>query len=113
MLDLPLWYLWAALLVAGGVTFALRALPFAILEPLKKSTFVQVMASWMPAGILVILALSTFGGSIEPVPGSLFVGIAAAAVTIIVHYISGRKTLLSVGAGTLVFVLLTNFALPA
>ena len=34
----------------------------------------------------------------------------ATAVTVLVHLIGGRRTLLSVGAGTATFVLLVNLA---
>lgn len=69
-LDIPFWYLASVLLIAFAVTFTLRALPFAILEPLRKSQFVRVMAVWMPAGILVILALATFKSTLAEEPGA-------------------------------------------
>lgn len=110
MPDVSLGYIFAALIVAGVITFALRAVPFAILEPLRRSVAVQAMAVWMPAGILVILALSTFRGAVTSYPGALPHALIASAVTVVVHLLGGRRTLLSVGAGTLAFVLLVNFA---
>ncbi|MDH6247042.1 branched-subunit amino acid transport protein AzlD [Mycobacterium sp. OTB74] len=44
----------------GLSDLALRAVPFAILQPLRKSHFVNTMATWMPVGIVLILAASTF-----------------------------------------------------
>ena len=108
-LDIPFWYLASVLLIAFAGTFTLRALPFAILEPLRKSQFVRVMAVWMPAGILVLLALATFKSTLAEEPGSIIHLLIASAVTIAVHLFGGRRTLVSVAAGTLAFVLLVNF----
>ncbi|AWE41760.1 MULTISPECIES: AzlD domain-containing protein [unclassified Actinobaculum] len=94
--------------VAAAITVALRAIPFAILKPLRESRFVSRMAVWMPVGILGILAAATFRTAASGAP-LLYTGIAA-AVTAAVHLICGRRTILSVAAGTLCFVLLMNFA---
>ncbi|MFT3661203.1 MAG: AzlD domain-containing protein [Gordonia sp. (in: high G+C Gram-positive bacteria)] len=98
-------YLIGVLTTALVITFALRALPFAVLKPLRRSRFVLVMAAWMPAGILAILAAATFrdaaGDAAHVLPA-----IVAAAVTAAVHLAFGRRTLLSVVLGTLSYVLL-------
>lgn len=112
-----LWYLLAVLAIGFGITFALRAAPFAVLEPLRESRFVSALAQWMPAGILAILAAATFlstvgwsgagsGGAADT--ALLWKGAIAAAVTVAVHLLGGRRTLLSVGLGTLAFVVLVN-----
>ena len=49
------WYMIAAVAIGGVITVLLRALPFAILKPLRKSKFVKALGQWMPAGLLVIL----------------------------------------------------------
>lgn len=109
MPEPTLLYMFAALIVAGLITFLLRGVPFVILEPLRKSVAVRAMAVWMPAGILVILALSTFRGTVADYQGGFVHALIASAVTVAVHLLGGRRTLLSVGAGTLAFVLLVNF----
>lgn len=103
-------YLLAVLAVVFVITLALRAGPFAVLRPLRESSFVTTMALWMPAGILAILAAATFRGSALSGAGHLGYAMIAAAVTVIVHLCCGRRTLLSVGAGTLAFVALVNLA---
>lgn len=108
MTELNPWYLVAVLGTILVITFALRALPFAILEPLRASGIVRAMALWMPAGILVILALTTFRGALLAEPHAVLHAFVAAAVTIVVHLWGGRRTLLSIGAGTLTYVLLVN-----
>ena len=60
MPDTP--YLVAASLTMFAVTFALRALPFAVLRPLRDSALVGYLSRHMPAGIMVILAVYTLRG---------------------------------------------------
>lgn len=104
MLDL--WYVAGVLAIMFGITFTLRALPFAILKPLRESAFVKAMATWMPAGILGILAVATFVSSAQADGGRLLPAVIALVVTVAVHLLAGRRTLLSVGLGTLTFVVL-------
>lgn len=105
MLDVK--YLAAVLATVFVINLALRAVPFAILQPLRKSRFVNTMASWMPVGIVVILAASTFR-SVAVDGNRLAFAAFAVALTAGVHLLGGRRTLLSVGAGTLAYVLLVN-----
>ncbi|PPF46042.1 branched-chain amino acid transporter AzlD [Pseudoclavibacter sp. AY1F1] len=102
------WWFIGALAVCGGITFGLRALPFAALKPLRDSKTVQRLAVWMPAGILAILAAVTFSDFASEPRTTLWAAIAL-AVTIGVHLGFGRRTLLSVGLGTATFVALVNF----
>lgn len=53
MPDTP--YLMAAVAASAAVTWALRALPFAALAPLRASGTVRYLSTRMPAGIMVIL----------------------------------------------------------
>ncbi|QDP97898.1 branched-chain amino acid transporter AzlD [Microlunatus elymi] len=102
-------YLIFALAIGFAVTtLLLRALPFVLLRRLRKSAFVRSLAVWMPVGILLILVVTTFHSTVSVAPAALWYGLMALAVTIAVHLILGRRTILSVGAGTLVFVLLVN-----
>jgi branched-subunit amino acid transport protein AzlD len=105
MLDLK--YLTAVLATVFVINLALRAVPFAILQPLRKSRFVNTMATWMPVGIVVILAASTFR-SVAGDGSRLAYAAFAVVLTVGVHLLGGRRTLLSVGAGTLAYVLLVN-----
>lgn len=101
-------YVLAAMGIAFVITVALRAVPFLVLGPLRESQFVRNMAIWMPAGILFILAAATFRSSALDGPTRLWEAAVAATVTVAVHLGCGRRTLLSVGAGTVVFVALVN-----
>ena len=104
-------YLIAAIVISGLITLALRAVPFAILKPLRKSRFVTSMGRWMPAGLPVILAVITLQGVIVERPGTWWAVPIAAAVTVGVHLLTRRRTVLSVGAGTACYVaLITLFS---
>ncbi|BCI83434.1 branched-chain amino acid transporter permease [Mycobacterium sp. SMC-18] len=105
MLDLK--YLAAVLATVFVINLALRAVPFAILQPLRKSRFVNTMATWMPVGIVMILAASTFR-SVSGDEKHLAYAAIGVAITVAAHLLGGRRTLLSVGAGTLAYVLLVN-----
>lgn len=80
-------YLVAAAVVAGLVTFCLRALPFALLQPLRESVPAARLAVWMPAGVLTILALVMLLDAAALAPGEPVDGtrvahaLIAAAVT--------------------------------
>lgn len=106
------WYAVAALIIASTITVALRAVPFAVLKPLRESKLVLALGLWMPVGILAILAASTWVGTFAGDAGINWTTAAhaalAAAVTVAVHLLCGRRTLLSIGLGTLTFVLLVN-----
>lgn len=103
------WYMIAAVAVSGVITLLLRALPFAILKPLRKSKFVKALGQWMPAGLLVILAVVMLAGEITARPEKLWVVAVASAVTVVTHLFAGRHALLSIFAGTAVYIVLLNF----
>ncbi|WP_125099783.1 branched-chain amino acid transporter permease [Leucobacter chromiireducens] len=101
-------YLIAGVVVAGLITLLLRALPFAILKPLRKSRFVQALGRWMPAGIMLILAVVVLRDELAARPDHLWAVFAATAVTVVVHLLGKRRALLSIAAGTTVYVVLLN-----
>lgn len=100
-------YLVMALLGAGAVTLALRALPFAALRPLRESPLVRNLGIWMPAGILTILALATLASAAAG--ERLVAALVAIAVTVAVHLTLQRRSLMSIAAGTITYVLLVNW----
>ena len=104
-----LWSMIAAVAISGIITVLIRALPFAILKPLRKSKFVQALGRWMPAGLLVILAVVMLAGEISARPGKLWIIAIASTVTVLSHLLAGRHALLSIFAGTTVYVVLLNF----
>lgn len=102
------WYLITAIAIGGIITFALRALPFAMLKPLRRSKFVSALGAWMPAGILLILAVVVLRDEIVARGDTWWMALVATAVTVAVHLFGGRRILLSIAAGTGCYVLLVN-----
>ena len=86
----------------------MRAAPFVILQPLRDSRAVATMAVWMPVGILATLTVSTLRSSLDGGAERLVPAAIATAVTVAVHLLGGRRTVLSVGLGTATFVALVN-----
>ncbi|MGI5466350.1 branched-chain amino acid transporter permease [Streptomyces sp. CA-132043] len=99
-------YAVVAILVTAAVTWSLRALPFAVLAPLRASATVQYLSTRMPAGVMVILVVYCLRDL--PVTQSRAIApLAALAVTIGLH-LWRRNALLSILAGTAVHVALAS-----
>jgi branched-subunit amino acid transport protein AzlD len=103
-------YLWAASLTMFAVTFALRALPFAALKPLRASALVLFLQRHLPAGIMVTLAVYTLRTVSLREPPHGLPEAAALAVTVALH-LWRRNAVASIIAGTVAYVLLVNVAL--
>ena len=100
-------YVLAALTTIFVITFALRALPFAVLEPLRASPYIAFLSRYMPVGIMLILVVYT----LRTVPlTSGWRGLpeaVALAVTIGLH-LWRRNALVSILVGTGTYVVLVN-----
>lgn len=101
-------YLVSVLAIVFTITLALRAVPFAVLGRLRDSAIVRRLSVWMPVGILAILAVTALHGTIEADPHATAYALLAVAVTTGVHLAFDRRTILSVGIGTAVYVVLVN-----
>jgi branched-subunit amino acid transport protein AzlD len=100
-------YLAAASLTMFAVTFALRALPFAALRPLRDSALVAYLSRHMPSGVMVILVVYTLRDvSLGEAPHGLPEALAVAA-TVVLHLVR-RNAVVSIIGGTAVYVLLVN-----
>lgn len=75
-------------------------MPFAVLGRLRGSALVRQLSGWMPAGILLILAVTALHGTMTKDAHDAWYALLAVAVTIGVHLGFGRRTILSVGIGT-------------
>jgi branched-subunit amino acid transport protein AzlD len=90
-----------------AVTFALRALPFAVLKPLRSSALVEYLSRHMPGGIMVILAVYTLRDvSLLQAPHAVPEALALVA-TVAVH-LWKRNAVASIIGGTAIYVLLVN-----
>jgi branched-subunit amino acid transport protein AzlD len=100
-------YLASVVAVAAAVTWTLRALPFALLAPLRASRVVPYLATSMPVGVMIILVVHTLRHT--PLAGPPYgapVGIALAA-TVALH-LWRRNVVLSIAGGTAVHVVLVS-----
>ena len=93
----------AAVLVSAAITWSLRALPFAILAPLRSSALIRYLGEHMPTGVMTVLVVYT----VVTLPGPPVVIGVGLAVTVAVHFWR-RNVALSMLAGTLVYVLLAT-----
>ncbi|MDA2807611.1 branched-chain amino acid transporter permease [Nocardiopsis suaedae] len=96
-------YLLAAVAVCAGITWALRALPFALLSRLRDSPVVAYLDTAMPLGVMVILAAYTLRGVDWGASASLVPTVSALAVTVGLH-LWLRNAVASIFAGTAVYV---------
>ncbi|CAM5333621.1 branched-chain amino acid transporter permease [Streptomyces griseomycini] len=99
-------YAIAAVLVAAAVTWALRALPFAALAPLRESGTVQYLGTRVPAGVMVILVVYCLH-DLPVTEARAAAPLAALAVTVALH-LWRRNALLSILGGTAVHVTLAS-----
>jgi branched-subunit amino acid transport protein AzlD len=99
-------YAVAAILVSAAVTWALRALPFAVLAPLRSSRTVRYLSTRMPAGVMVILVVYCLR-DLPVTHARAFAPLAALAVTVGLHAWR-RNALLSILGGTAVHVALAS-----
>jgi branched-subunit amino acid transport protein AzlD len=100
-------YLIAAVALAAAITFALRALPFTVIEPLRASRLAGELAVRMHAGLMLILVAYLLRDVPAQAPAAAAVTVAAALLVGVLHlWLS--SALLSIFAGTAVYVLATN-----
>jgi branched-subunit amino acid transport protein AzlD len=93
--------------VSAAITWALRALPFAVLAPMRRSAVVRYLSLHMPVGIMLMLAIYTLRDAPRADAGHLWATVAALAVTAGLH-LWRRNALLSIVGGTLVNVLVVS-----
>ncbi|MEU2285802.1 AzlD domain-containing protein [Streptomyces sp. NPDC013178] len=101
----------AAIAVAAAVTWALRALPFAVLAPLRASGTVQYLSTRMPAGVMVILVVYCLR-DLPLTQARAVAPVAALCVTVGLH-LWRRNALLSILGGTAVHVALASTVFAA
>lgn len=105
-------YLLAVTLVAAAVTWALRALPFAILAPLRHSRPLPYLAERIPLGVLVILIVYTLPHVDTIDPSSVIPAVVGVAATAALHLWKANM-LLSIAGGTASYALLISTAFSA
>ena len=93
--------------VSAAVTWALRALPFAVLAPMRHSAVVRYLSLHMPLGVMVMLALYTVRDVTEAAGRQQLWLVVAVLVTAGLH-VWRRHALLSIFVGTGIYVALMS-----
>ena len=101
-------YLLAVIFVMGAVTFALRALPFLSARVLGRFPVVQHLGRFLPLAIMVLLLVHSAKGAAGEHNAGPWPELLAIAVTCLLQWRS-RNPLLSIVAGTALYVLLRNW----
>jgi branched-subunit amino acid transport protein AzlD len=103
----PTPYLFAAVAVSAAVTWALRALPFTVLAPLRASAAVGYLSARMPLGVMVILLAYTLRNLPLADPGQALPDALALPATVGLH-LWRRNAVLSILGGTAIHVVLAT-----
>ena len=105
-------YALGVLVAMGIVTFGLRALPFLAARWLQNHPLVQRLGRFLPLAIMTLLLLHTLVGSARQNPSGPWAELAAVATVVALQWWR-RHALLSILAGTALYVLLRNPGLLA
>ncbi len=101
-------YILAAILVAAGITFLLRLLPFGLKKALAGSELLDALSHWIPLGAVALLAIY----AVAKINYSSFATaapyLAGLVVTVAVH-LWRKNMVLSMVAGTVTCVVLANW----
>jgi branched-subunit amino acid transport protein AzlD len=100
-------YLTSVVAVASAVTWTLRALPFALLAPLRRSEVVPYLATNMPVGVMAILVVHSLRHTPLAAPSHGAAAGIALAATVALH-LWRRNLVLSIAGGTAVHVVLAS-----
>ena len=100
-------YIVAAILAMAFVTFALRALPFVAAQWLRKHPIVDQLGEFLPLAIMTLLTVHSAAGSATEHAGWPWPEALAIALVAILQW-KRRNALLSILAGTCVYVMIRN-----
>ena len=100
-------YIVAAILAMALVTFSLRALPFVAAQWLRKHPIVDQLGEFLPLAIMTLLTVHSAAGSATEHPGWPWPEALAIALVAILQW-RRRNALLSILAGTCVYVMIRN-----
>ncbi len=99
----------AVTLLAASVTWGLRALPFVILAPLRRSELLPHLAERIPIGVMVILTVYTLR-HVDVVDASSVVPAAIGVLVTAALHLWKANMLLSIAGGTTGYALLVSTA---
>jgi branched-subunit amino acid transport protein AzlD len=97
-------YLITAVAVCTVITWSLRALPFAVLAPLRSSATVEYLSRHMPVGVMVILAAYT----LRDIAAAQLTATGPALVATLALHLWRSNAVLSILTGTALHMALTT-----
>jgi branched-subunit amino acid transport protein AzlD len=100
-------YIFSAVAIMAVVTFALRAIPFAVLKPLRSSALVAYLGIYMPAGVMLILVMYSLKNVSVTAPSHGIPELIAVSATAAIH-LWRKNAVLSIVVGTAMYVALMN-----
>jgi branched-subunit amino acid transport protein AzlD len=100
-------YAIGVIIAMGAVTFALRALPFIAGQWLQRHAVVRGLGKFLPLAIMTLLLLHSMVSAAAGQQRGLWPGVLAVALVMVLQW-RWRNPLLSILAGTGVYVLLVN-----
>jgi len=100
-------YAFGVLIAMALVTFGLRALPFLAARFLQSHPMVQGLGRFLPLAIMTLLLIHTLVGSARDNPTGPWAELVAVATVLALHWWK-QQPLLSILAGTALYVLLRN-----
>ncbi len=100
-------YLLAAVLTATAITWTLRALPFALLAPLRNSGLIRFLGGHSPVGVMIALVGYTLRNVAWLDPAIAVPILLAIAVTVGLH-LWHSNLVISLAGGTVVHVALAK-----
>jgi len=103
-------YALIVIVVMTVVTVALRALPFVGARSLQRFPQVERLGRFLPPAIMTLLLVHTLVGSADANPQSGPWAELLSAAVVIVLQLWLRQTLLSILIGTVLYVVLRNYA---
>jgi branched-subunit amino acid transport protein AzlD len=98
----------AMLAVSSTITWALRALPFALLAPMRRSALVRYFSVHMPLGVMVMLAAYTLHDVLSSADTRRTGAATLALIVSVGLHLWKRNVLLSIVGGTTVNVLIVS-----
>jgi branched-subunit amino acid transport protein AzlD len=103
-------YALGALAAMALVTFGLRALPFLAARFLQSHPLVQQLGRFLPLAIMTLLLLHSLVGSVRQNPNGPWAELAAVATVVTLQWWR-RQPMLSILAGTALYVVLRSTSL--
>jgi len=103
-------YLIGVIAAMGIITFALRALPFVAAQWLQKHPLVHKLGQFLPLAIMTLLLVHSATGAAREHASGPWPELLAVALVVLLQW-RRRNALLSIVAGTCVYVLLRNLNL--